>query len=81
MLQDVLYTPDIGITLVSIGFINEASYSMTFQGRTCTIHDKHGHIIRAIPRCDGLYCVDTTRITVTSTVTPKEKLTIMEAHR
>ena len=76
----VLYALDIGITLVSIGLINEASYSVTFQGRMCTICNKHDHIIRAIPRHNGLYCVDTTSITVASTVTPKEGLTIMEAH-
>ena len=30
MLQDVLYAPDIGVTLVSIGLIDKAGYSVTF---------------------------------------------------
>jgi len=80
MLWDVLYALDISITLVSIGLIDEVSYSMTLQGGMCTICNKHNCIIGAIPRHDGLYCVDTTRATIVSAVTPNKKLTIMEAH-
>jgi len=72
-------TSTIGITLVSIGLINEASYSVTFQGGMCTICNKHDCIIGA-PRHNTLYRMDTTRMTIASAVTPKERLTIMEAH-
>ena len=57
MLQDVLYARNIGITLVSIGLIDEAGYSMTFQWGMCTICNDYSHIIGKIPRCNGLYCV------------------------
>ena len=76
----VLYTLDISITLVSIGLIVEDSYSVTFQGGMCTIHDKHNHVIGAIPRHDGLYHVNTTRAIAASAAVLKEKLTMMEAH-
>jgi len=39
MLRDVLYTPDITQTLVSIGLIDNARYTMTFTGGTCIIRD------------------------------------------
>ena len=37
-LKDVLHTPDIALMLVSIGLINQASYTVTFKGGTCMIH-------------------------------------------
>ena len=59
MHQDVLYTLDIALTLVSIGLIDKASYTMTFKGSMCTIHDTAGKVIGSFPKWDGLYCVDT----------------------
>jgi len=38
-LRDVLYTPDITQTLVSVGLIDNAGYTVTFMGGTCIIHD------------------------------------------
>jgi len=38
-LRNVLYTPDIAQTLVSVGLIDDAGYTMTFTGGTCTIHN------------------------------------------
>ena len=41
-LKDILHTPDITLTLISISLINQASYSITFNDGMCTICDS-GH--------------------------------------
>ena len=38
-LHDVLQTPDIAFTLMSMGLIDEAVYMVTFKGGTCIICD------------------------------------------
>jgi len=38
-LRNVLYTPDIAQTLVSVGLIDDAGYTVTFTGVTCIIGD------------------------------------------
>ena len=38
-LFDILHTLDIAFTLVSVGLIDEARYTVTFKGGTCIICD------------------------------------------
>src|SRR5882724_661639 len=58
-LRDVLHTPDIALTLVSVSLIDQAGYTVTFKGGTCTIHDQTHKLIGCFPKRDGLYKVDT----------------------
>ena len=58
MLKEVLYTPDIMVTLIAIGHIDQAGYSSTFQGKACTIHDSQGQVISQIPLQNGLYKIE-----------------------
>lgn len=56
-LTEVLYSPEVGYTLVSVGRLDEKSFSVTFSGGQCTIQGPDGSHIGAIPKTKGLYCV------------------------
>ena len=57
-LMEVLYSPDMGYTLVSVGKLNDKGFELTFSGRKCTIHGPMGEHIGAIPKArQGPYCV------------------------
>jgi hypothetical protein len=45
ILRDALHTPDIGVTVVSIGRIAKAGFSVLFEGSRCKIMDKNQMII------------------------------------
>jgi hypothetical protein len=78
-LTEVLYCPDIGYTLVSIGRIDDAGYSTTFANGKCEIKDRTGNVVGTIPKFKGLYrvahktCRDHANVAM-------EKRTIMELH-
>jgi len=55
-LTEVLYSLDVGYTLVSVGKLNDKGFELTFSGRKCTIHGPMGEHIGAIPKArQGLY--------------------------
>ena len=56
-LTEVLYLPKVGYTLISVGCINENSFTVTFSGGHCTIHGPDSTHIGAILKTKGLYCV------------------------
>jgi hypothetical protein len=57
-LTEVLYLPEIGYTLVSVGRIDEAGMTTTFGNGQCAIRDADGSRIGSIPRAStGLYHV------------------------
>jgi hypothetical protein len=58
MLKNVLYTPDITFTLISIGKCDNAGYKTIFASQKCIIQDKAGTILLQAPKYHGLYCVD-----------------------
>jgi Pol polyprotein, beta-barrel domain/GAG-pre-integrase domain len=78
MLKNVLFAPEIGMTLISIGLVDRAGYTATFGNGACTICDKNKRIIRRIPSKDGLYCVMWDNLEMVHTA--KEVLTIMQLH-
>lgn len=83
-LTDVLYTPDLGFNLVSIGRIDDAGYSATFSGGTCVISDAAGNPVGNIPKDRGLYMVTRERPAAAgahAAASTIDKLTEMEAHR
>ena len=57
-LTEVLYLPEIGYTLVSIGHLDKARMTATFENGQCAIRDADRSRIGSIPRAStGLYCV------------------------
>jgi len=80
-LWDVLYTPDIVQTLISVGLIDDAGYMVTFANGTCTIHDTAHKTIGLFPKWEGLYKVDTHLRDSTSVSSLDTSLSIEDAHR
>jgi hypothetical protein len=59
LLREALHAPDIGATVVSIGRIAKAGYSVLFDGGTCKIQNKNSKVIGQIPVSqNGLYKVE-----------------------
>ena len=57
-LTEVLYSPEVSYTLVSIGRLDQCGYTTTFSSGTCTIRDGDGAEIGQIPRSEkGVYKV------------------------
>ena len=56
-LMEVLYSPEVGYTLVSVGHLNEKGFEVIFLGGKCTIHGPDGNHIGDIPKLKGLYCI------------------------
>jgi len=49
-LSKVLYCPEVGYTLVSIGQLDDAGFSTTFANGRCIIHDAGGSCIAKAPQ-------------------------------
>ena len=56
-LTEVLYSPEVGYILVSIGWLNKKGFDITFSGGQCTIKGPNGEHVGAVSRTRGLYCV------------------------
>jgi len=58
-LKDALYAPDVGLTVVSIGRITDAGYSVAFEGKSCRIKNRSGKLIGDVSaNPNGLYKVE-----------------------
>jgi transposase InsO family protein len=80
-LTEVLFSPDVGYTLVSIGCLDELGFSITFANGTCTIRDPADDVVGQIPKSKrGLYCVVHEREAGTAN-SAIETITVMELHR
>lgn len=78
-LTEVLYSPEVGYTLVSIGRLDELGFSTTFADGHCTIRNPDGDVIGQIPRSTkGLYRVVHEQDSVSAAT---EMITVMELHR
>jgi hypothetical protein len=84
-LTKVLYSPEIGYTLVSVGRLDEARMTTTFGNGQCVIRDADGSRIGSILRAStGLYCVIHESVDPSYAATANEAtthLTPMEFHR
>ena len=79
-LIEVLYAPEIGYTLISIGRIDNAGSTVTFGGGCCTITTVSGTVIGKIPKSPkGLYHVEHAAETGSANVA-EQKCTILELH-
>ena len=56
-LTKILYSPEVGYTLVSVGLFNEKGFEITFSGSKCTIKGTNGEHVGAVPKPKGLYHV------------------------
>jgi hypothetical protein len=55
VLPDVLYVPELANTLISIGCLDDAGYTVTFGGGQGVIRNECGEIVGTIPKSNGLY--------------------------
>jgi hypothetical protein len=80
-LTEVLFSPDVGYTLVSIGRLDELGYSATFTDGKCILRDSCDDVIGEIPKSDrGLYRV--VHLPGGNSVNAAtETVTVMELHR
>ena len=81
-LRDVLYSSNMGVTLVSVGQITSAGSSLLFHGDTCRIYNPSKTLLAQIPKRGGLYHNYTPRPEQANYAGKvKELLTIDELHR
>ena len=76
-LKDVLYAPNMGHTLISVGKIDDAGCSVTFANGKCIVRNSTDQIIGLIPKSQSLYRLETDPTFALSA----ESLTIDELHR
>lgn len=78
-LTEVLYSPEVGYTLISIGRLDDAGYTTTFSNGTCMMHGPDGEKIGEVPKNGrGLYRVVREHESANAA---DEKLTVMGLHR
>jgi hypothetical protein len=54
--KDVLYSPGVGYTLLSVGRLDDSGYTLTFGGGKCVIHSPDGKLVGTVPKTSqGLY--------------------------
>ena len=80
LLKDVLYAPDMGLTIISVSRMTAAGFAILFRANFCRIFDlKHKRIGHVHVTSNGLYRVDHEE--VVSSASMKTKLTLLELHR
>jgi hypothetical protein len=78
-LTEVLYSPEVGYSLGSMGRLDKAGYTITFGGGRCLIADRNGEDIGSVPMTDQcLYKLE--HISELAGLT-EETLTLDEAHQ
>lgn len=78
-LTEVLYSPEVGYTLVSIGRLDENGFSANFSGGKCIITGPDGKRVGEVPKnCRGLYRVDHEPESASAA---EEVLTLDQLHR
>ncbi|OJA08610.1 hypothetical protein AZE42_09794 [Rhizopogon vesiculosus] len=81
-LTEVLFSPEVSYTLMSIGRLNKLGYSTTFMDGTCVIRDPAGAVIGRVAKSGcGLYRVVHDGEPSGCTNAALETVTVMELHR
>lgn len=81
-LTEVLYSPEVGYTLVSIGRLEDQGLTSTFSQGYCTITTEDGEVIGKIPKSsNGLYRVAHDHDDIAHAADDVETLSVMELHR
>jgi hypothetical protein len=81
LLKDVLYAPDMGITLVSISRIAGTGATVVFTGNVCRIYSKDREVIGEIKVKGGLYRVFMSGTKVGAFAADVKEMLINELHR
>jgi hypothetical protein len=77
-LNNVLYSPDLAFTLISLSRCDKSGYSTVLKDKKCTISDPHGKLVGIVPMSnDGLYKVEHKHVMANAA----KKLSIDEVHR
>ena len=81
-LKNVLYSPNMAFTLISVSCVDRAGFSLFIKGGYCTIRDPNSKVIGRIPEVRGLYRVTDT-ISQFSHIanTAVKQISISELHR
>ena len=80
-LTEVLYSPEVGYTLVSIGRIDDTGCMTTFSSGVCTISSPSGKVLGQIPKTSrGLYKVEH-NVNTGGAYAAAKRLTTLELHR
>ena len=80
-LNEVLYSPDVGYTLLSVGRLDKAGYTVTFGSGKCAIRGPSGNDIGAIPMTNQCLYKLRHDVSVETATAAVEVLTLNEAHR
>jgi hypothetical protein len=59
--KDMIHSPDMVFTLISISQFDKAGYQVNFNKGMCKIMNLKGDVIATIPHSDGLYRVVATK--------------------
>ena len=80
--KNAIHTPNMAFTLISVSWLDKASFSVTFNKAMCTIKTTKGQTIVTIPCSDGLYklIANKTPNTKESASIASAKMTISKAH-
>jgi hypothetical protein len=58
-LNNILYSPDLAFTLISLSQCDKSGYSAMLKDKKCTISNPHGKLVGIVPMSnDGLYKVE-----------------------
>ncbi|KIK50622.1 hypothetical protein GYMLUDRAFT_252832 [Collybiopsis luxurians FD-317 M1] len=76
MLPNTLYIPELANTLISIGCLDDAGYTVTFSNGKAEIRYKDGTLVGIIPKSNGLYRI----ISTEEADAAVEMLTLDELH-
>ena len=79
-LKNVLYSPHMAFTLISVSCVARAGFSLFIKSGTCTIRSPTSKVIGSIPEIRGLYRVVNTQIPHTANAAVKQ-ISINELHR
>ena len=77
-LTKVLYSPEVSYTLISVGWLNEKGFEITFLDGKCSIKGPDGKHVSAVPKTKGLYHVAHNEPETAHVV--DEKLTLNQFH-
>ena len=81
-LKNVLYSPHMAFTLISVSCVDRAGFSLLIKDGTCTIRSPSSKIIGRIPESRGLYRVFDVQLKVQHTAyTAVKQISINELHR
>jgi hypothetical protein len=80
-LEDVLYCPRIGLTLISISKMTDAGFAVVFRGSECRIFDSSKALIGKIPASNGLYRVSSGSDVAYASFAKPQLSTILDLHR